>query len=372
MKKTFIALLMLCFSGITFAQDSTSLKRDIIETYAEIVHASYQDSLEATQLLQTAIDNFLAEPTQENFDLAKEAWLASREPYGQTEGYRFYDGPIEEVEGLINAWPLDEAYIDYVEGASDAGIINNTADYPEITAELLESLNEQGSEENIAVGYHAVEFLLWGQDFYEDGPGQRAYTDYTTAPNADRRGQYLKISTDLLVGHLEELVLAWSPDETDNYRATFLALPEDEAISLMVTGIGSLSNSELPGERMYTAYDNQDQEDEHSCFSDNTHRDILMNFLSIRNVYYGVYIRTDGTVIDGAGLNELVADSNGELGADMDALFASIELAIKAMHTPFDRAIVEPEYREQVLVTTDLIFDLGDAFDLVKQALNLS
>ena len=77
------------------------------------------------------------------------------------------DGP----EGLINAWPLDEAYIDYVEGDPAAGVVNDPDTYPTIDAELLTSLNEQGGEANISTGWHAIEFLLWGQDLSTDGPG---------------------------------------------------------------------------------------------------------------------------------------------------------------------------------------------------------
>ena len=59
---------------------------------------------------------------------ARKAWLAAREPYGQTEAFRFYGGPIDDAkgpEGRINAWPLDEAYIDSVKGKAGSGIINN-------------------------------------------------------------------------------------------------------------------------------------------------------------------------------------------------------------------------------------------------------
>ena len=72
---------------------------------------------------------------------------------------------------MINAWPMAEAYIDYVEGDPEAGIINNPDEFPQITAELIESLNEEGAEENISAGWHAIEFLLWSQDMNEVGPG---------------------------------------------------------------------------------------------------------------------------------------------------------------------------------------------------------
>ena len=114
----------------------------------------------------------------------------------------------------MNAWPLDEAYIDYVEGSPEAGIVNLPDDYPTIDADLLVSLNEQGGEANISTGWHAIEFLLWGQDLSTDGSGARPVEDYTTAPNADRRAAYLAVASDLLLTHLGQMVDAWAPGET--------------------------------------------------------------------------------------------------------------------------------------------------------------
>lgn len=340
-----------------------SLKAQAVATYTDIVYAGYEDSHALALELQAAIEAFVAEPSEESLQAARDAWLAAREPYGQTEAFRFYGGPIDDAdgpEGLINAWPLDEAYIDYVEGDPDSGIINNVADYPTIDAELLTSLNESGAEENISVGFHAIEFLLWGQDLSADGAGDRPYTDYTTAPNAERRAQYLTITAGLLVDHLAYLVEAWSPEREDNYRADFLARDPDEAITAILTGIGVLSKSELAGERMFTAYDNQDQEDEHSCFSDNTHRDIMNNVLGVRNVYLGEYTRVDGSVVSGTGLDKVMAAVDAEANErTLELLTLAVE-QVDAIPVPFDRAIVEPESRMQVLESVLTLFDLGD------------
>lgn len=151
-------------TAATAVEDNAAVdafKAEVVATYADIVYASYQDAYETVVTLQAALQTFVANPTEDTHQAAKDAWLAAREPYGQTEVYRFYGGPIDDAdgpEGLINAWPLDESYVDYVAGAPDAGIINNAADYPEINADLLESLNEAGAEENISTGYHAIEF----------------------------------------------------------------------------------------------------------------------------------------------------------------------------------------------------------------------
>src|SRR5690554_3544789 len=203
---------------------------EAVQTYAKIALASYEDTLSEAKKLEVALKAFVAEPTDATHVAAKNAWLASREPYLQTEVYRFYDGPIDAPdngpEGLLNAWPLDEAYIDYVEGDESTGMINDTT--VTIDAETLAAMNEEGGEENISTGYHAIEFLLWGQDMNDDGPGQRPYTDYVvraagTAENADRRGVYLTTVGAMLVEHLEQVAGAWKRKSKDNYREEFEA-----------------------------------------------------------------------------------------------------------------------------------------------------
>lgn len=373
----FALLSALLLIGGVAAQESeelTTVKQEFVETYAAIVLASYEDSLELAVELNEAIDTFLTEPSEETLEAARAAWLAAQEPYGQTEAYRFYGGPIDDEdgpEGLLNAWPLDEAYVDYVEGAPDAGIINNVEDYPEITRELLIDLNENGAEENISTGYHAIEFLLWGQDLSSDGNGNRPYTDYTEAPNAERRAQYLDIVSDLLVEHLESLIADWQPDGEDNYYATFVALEPDAAIQNILTGIGVLAKSELAGERMFTAWDNQDQEDEHSCFSDNTHRDIVTNFIGIQNVYLGSYSRLDGSVIEGAGLADVVENVDPELNARILELLDLADTQVTEIYVPFDQAIIRPDARPQVFETVNTLLDLGDSFADVALALGI-
>lgn len=352
-------------------------KRAFLTTYADIVFASYEDSLTEALKLQDALNTFVADPSPETMQAARTAWLAANEPYGQTEVYRFYGGPIDDADGpeaLLNAWPLDEAYIDYVDGAPDAGIINNPTEFPTIDGDLLISLNEVGAEENISMGYHAIEFLLWGQDLSRDSAGERPHTDYVPEeePNAERRAQYLTTASDLLVTHLEDLKNEWAPDGAGAYRTEFLALSPDEAIQKVLTGIGVLSKSELAGERMFTAYDNQDQEDEHSCFSDNTHRDIITNYQGIRNVFLGEYTRLDGSTVQGTGLAAVVATVDAELNTKVRDLLDKAQTEVNAIYVPFDQAIVLPDEQPKVLEAVYTLQDLGDATAEIAAALDLT
>jgi putative iron-regulated protein len=314
-------------------------ERAAVEHYAAGVHASYEASLASATALDAAVDAFVADPAEDTLAAAKQAWLTARDDYGLTEGFRFYGGPIDDEatgpEGQINAWPLDEAYIDYVEGDPTAGIVNDVETYPTIDSALITSLNEQGGEANISTGWHAVEFLLWGQDLSADGPGARPVTDYTDAANADRRATYLTVASDQLVADLTGLVEAWAPD-ADNYRASFLALDPDDALTAIITGVGELTRGELAGERMNVAYEERSQEDEHSCFSDNTTADLVANARSIQMVLTGAY-----PGLDGPGLVELFEQADEETATALrDSLAASVA-ALEAIPAPFDQHLAD-------------------------------
>ncbi|ABM94420.1 imelysin family protein [Methylibium petroleiphilum] len=310
--------------------------------YAVLVHANYEDSLQAARALQQAVVAFVATPSAEALAEARKRWLAAREFYGQTEAFRFYGGPIDDdkgPEGRINAWPMDESFVDGVQGKPGSGLIGNRKFV--ISKKNLAAQNERGGEENIATGWHAIEFLLWGQDRSETGPGDRSFEDFVDgkAPNADRRRQYLTVVTELLIDDLAGLVKAWAPATKGNYRARF-EQGGKESVRKILVGLGSLSRGELAGERLEVALNSQDQEDEHSCFSDNTHRDAVNNAKGIENVWLGRYVRADGSTLQGASLRELVAEKDAALAERGTRQIAASVAAAEAIQAPFDREIV--------------------------------
>ena len=351
-------------------------RSEVVSTYSSMVFAGYQDAMIDAQNLEQAINTFVADPTESNFEMTKEMWLVSRESYGPTEAFRFANGPIDAEdgpEGLLNAWPLDEVYVDYVEDAPNAGIINDLETYPTLDKALLESLNEAGGEANISIGYHAIEFLLWGQDLTDPSemlPGQRKYTDFVsgengTASNQDRRRQYLVHCADLLTDHLQLMIDQWTVGGP--YRSTIDNANVEEVLSNMLTAIATLSKSELGGERMFVAYDNQDQEDEHSCFSDNTDRDIRLNLDGIANVYRGSYKN-----ISGVSLEDLIKEADPSLGDEVSAALVAAETAVYATANPFDFAIFDGAERPKVLAAVTALQTLGDKLVQGAAALGLS
>jgi putative iron-regulated protein len=320
--------------------------------------------------LQAAVEQFVAGPTAHRLTEVREAWLAARGWYGQTEAFRFYGGPIDGEngpEGRLNAWPLDESYVDSVEDQPDAGIINDRA--LTISKAVLAENNERGGEENVSTGWHAIEFLLWGQDLSDDGPGARPYTDFVDGerPNADRRRRYLEVVTDMLIDDLQWLADAWAPGR-ENYRRGFEA-GAMESVRKIIVGIGSLSRGELAGERLEVPMSTQDQEDEHSCFSDNTQRDVLANALGISNVWLGRYLRRSGTLLEGPSLRQLVASADPALAERTTRQIAASVAGARAIEAPFDREIIgdsEAPGRLRVRATIDSL--VQQSKDLVDSA----
>lgn len=311
----------------------------VVSRYAEQVHFAYGESVDTARAMQTAIMAFTAAPSDATHRAAKDAWLAARDPYGKTEAFRFYDGPIDNAEdgpeGQINAWPMDEAYVDYVDGMPDAGIVNDPT--TTIDAATLSGLNEAGGETNIATGWHAIEFLLWGQDLAADGPGARPHTDFLDEDagglaNADRRRQYLEVATTLLIADLESVQTQWAPGSA--YADDLVGLPIEESLAKIMRGIGALAGGELAGERINVAYETKEQEDEHSCFSDNTHKDVLNNFLGVEQVYFASF---DG---DGPSLDDMIEARDPELAEQLRTRFEEVHADLDAFPTPFDQAIM--------------------------------
>ncbi len=339
--------------------------------YGVLVHANYEDALNGALALQQTIAAFVAAPSADGLAAARKAWLEAREFYGQSEAFRFYGGPIDDDKGpesRLNAWPLDESFIDGVKDQPQAGLINDRK--IALTKKTLASYNERGGEENISSGWHAIEFLLWGQDFNDAGPGQRSFEDFVDgkAPNADRRRRYLSVVTELLIDDLRFLVRAWAPSQSNNYRARF-ERGGNESLRKIFVGLGSLSRGELAGERLEVALASQDQEDEHSCFSDNTHRDAVTNALGIENVWLGRYKRRDGSLLQGPSLRELVAAKDAALAERTTQQIAASVRAAEGIQAPFDREVIggrDAPGRQRVQKTIDSL--VQQSKDLVAAA----
>ncbi|WP_193177061.1 imelysin family protein [Oricola nitratireducens] len=349
-----------------FAADVTA--EAVVKTYADLALAKYGDALTTARALDAATDALIANPSPETLRAARDAWRAARVPYQQSEVYRFGNAIVDDWEGRVNSWPLDEGLIDYVDASygtesdentlytanviakSEITINGRTVDASDLSPEFLSgTLQEAGDiEANVATGYHAIEFLLWGQDLNGTGPGagDRPATDYSTTQctngHCDRRAQYLDSATDLLVSDLEEMVGDWQDDGAA--RKQLLADPK-AALSVILTGMGSLSYGELAGERMKLGLILHDPEEEQDCFSDNTYNSHLYDAVGIQNVYLGTYRRVDGTTVSGPSISQLIAARDEAVDAELKA---KLQTTVDAMQAMAKRAETVEAYDQMI------------------------
>jgi putative iron-regulated protein len=350
---------LLACALVGFQAQATEIKpladiKDVVDHYGELAYTIFSDAKSSAEALQVKTDALIKTPNEATLNAARQAWLTARIPYLQSEVFRFGNSVVDDLEGQLNAWPLDEGLIDYV-AASYSGEMGNPAakaniiaspkltlgstqlDLTQLTPAKLTELNTLGgSEANVATGYHAIEFLLWGQDLngHKPGAGNRPFSDYAqgkacTHENCERRAAYLKAAVALLVSDLAKLQQHWAPNQK-NYRATLSVNPQD-ALTKMLVGMGSLSLGELAGERMKVALEANSTEDEQDCFSDNTHNSHFYDGKGINNIYYGRYQRLDGTTLSGPALSDWVNVKNPAQDTAMKQALSKTEVALKAI-----------------------------------------
>ena len=333
--------------SFSFIVKSTYAANDSINSlansYANLVSHYYNEVSLSTQEMHNAIIKFVQAPDNNSLTNAKNKWIAARSIYGITEAFRFYGGPIDGVnkygeegpEGLINAWPLNEAYIDYVKGSPNAGIINNLS--LEINNNTIIAANMSEDDADVSSGWHAIEFLLWGQDFSLETAGIREASDYLPTNEINiRRRAYLVATSALLLEHINWLSMEWL--ENGEGRKAFLN--KNDPGGAILTGIATLAGFELSSERIATALDSGDPEDEHSCFSDQTHNDVKANFNGIINVYLGKGLNGESF---SPSISEFVAKNNLKLHENILEIINETNISINNITVPFDKMLSEPK-----------------------------
>lgn len=350
---------------------SNEVAFEALSNYSELAWQMYTESLREVIRFNMAVYAFRKDPSAETFEAAKELWVQARKSYGRTEAFRFADTPIDEleIEIFINAWPLDEGYIDYTRDNPDSGIINQPDRYPKLNSVSLPQLNEGGGEANISTGWHAVEFLLWGQDFNPDGPGTRSWTDYTTAKNADRRMTYLVAATEILRSHIATVADEWSPFNYDGTPGEFFLRRPSRIIKTALRGVSSMAGREIASERLAAALRSRSQEDEHSCFSDTTHNDLVANMEGLEIVMFGKFVSASGKVqIDEKGLLDIIASADPKLAEKIKTQFYDAKSRIAAIPAPFDQAIIADEGSPPHQAIKDAIASLWEFVYLLSDA----
>ena len=395
-------IILLTFAFTVIFSYQLKADNEILVNYSNIAEAKYKDALILAKEMHSSIEKFMNNTNESNFIAVKDSWLKARTIYQQTEVFRFGNPLVDDWEGKVNAWPLDEGLIDYVDNTNyypsendfsnfnviankklkvegeliDASVIN-----PKLLSNKLHEIG--GNEANVATGYHAIEFLLWGQDLNgnESGSGNRPYTDFDleacTNDNCDRRREYLVAASQLLIEDLQYIQSVWSPK---GQARLDLLNDQNNGLKRILIGMGSLSYGELAGERMKLGLMLHDPEEEHDCFSDNTHNSHYYNVVGINNVFLGKYKSLDGKVVSGPSISSLLSEVDNGLNKktkkSIKNTLKSMKKIVKSANkgVTYDMLIAEGNEKGNQLIqnAVDSLIKQSKNIELTAAALNIN
>jgi putative iron-regulated protein len=259
---------------------------------------------------------------------------------------------------------LDEGFIDYVDHSYQASVSNAWAHANLIGSKAIDAAGRRvpinyivikqlqmlesssGIESNIATGYHALEFMLWGQDTHGflSGAGERPWTDFSLDPSlcsngkdlasniaaCRKRGEFLQAQSLHILSKLKEMRGYWAPGE-GNAGDRLQTSDVSEGLNRILFGLAAMSSEELAGERMHVAVMTNSPEEEQDCFSDDTHNSLWFNALGIENFYYGRYKGRSHIKLETDSLAALAAKYYPELAREIDAGFSETKAAMKVI-----------------------------------------
>ena len=384
-----------------FDDEKTVGAGDVAASYVRIAHSRYSESLKSAQLLLKETRDFLKAPSEKSHENLKKAWLTAHLTYSRCEVFRFGNPNVDAWESKVNAWPMDEGLIDYVsedylfhEGNPHARRNIIQKGRLPVTDELISEFQSGADpkaapvtsitdmESNVTTGFHAIEFLLWGQDTgTEQGQsGKRSYTDFLTDERAtngfnDRRRNYLIAAVRLLCADLRRMVIEWDP-QGRLYSKVFLELPPEEQARRILLGLGSLCYAEMAIERMRVALMTSDQEEEQSCFSDTTLLAIHSNAVAIETLYLGSDGLLKGKAIQASSLSAWVKQSRPELDLELQKAFVETRRQVVALARNYEHGkyfdwMIRADNQEGRKQINDLIDQLRHQATLLEKVQNL-
>jgi len=214
--------------------------KSIFTHYYQSGSSRIKELKDCSRKLNNLTIQLLDDNTESSFSPLKTQWSAchhafqSALPYIQniTENQK----SAHLLAARIDSNPIMPGYIDHVQGYPHSGIVND------ITLELTRDsiINQQGitADSDISLGFHVIEFLLWGENRYNNNTRERAVSDYHPEEKPDhpnnRRRRYLTLVLDILDRDIQSLSKLWD----ENQR---IPENEDEGIAALKNTIAGMS-----------------------------------------------------------------------------------------------------------------------------------
>ncbi|MBK8441994.1 MAG: imelysin [Sphingobacteriales bacterium] len=277
--------------------------KDILSNIGEnVILQTYEDLAAKAQNLYIAAQTLKNNPTSANLEGAKAAWVETRLPWEQSEGFLF--GPVEQ-EGLdpsLDSWPVNVTDLNNV-------LLSNNA----LTAEFLDQ------QEGTLKGFHTIEFLLWSES------SNKQIADFTS-----REFEYLVAAAEVLSIDAQELYYLWKPDG-ENFIKNILDAGNGSQVYISqksaleeITNALIIISDEVANGKINDPFSQQDLSLEESRFSANSKADFTDNMRSIQNIYTGKF----STFGNGKSLSTIVGEKNSSVNTEV---LQQINVAIAAI-----------------------------------------
>ena len=141
-----------------------------LEFYSHSAAVRSQLLITQTKNLQEAVTAFLFDPNLDNLDAAQRVWLSAHQSFLEANFYvsatkpgmpSAASGSAGQLPHMIDAWPMQEGFLDSLQLYPTSGIINDLT--LSIDEQTLRNQHGITAAEEVSLGFHAIEFLLWAR-----------------------------------------------------------------------------------------------------------------------------------------------------------------------------------------------------------------
>jgi uncharacterized iron-regulated protein len=236
-------------------------RNERLSSLTKLAEDAYKKLHKAIQTLSDQVIDLGTQPTQKKLEISQSSWLDAHNAYLNTSIFRTIislsgvtppplstdneesDRIIHESHIRIDQYPYIPGYLDAVKGFPSSGLIFSEQT---ITEEFLNIEHQFSDTAYVAIGFHALEVMLFGDT------GNRASTDFApkkqtttltkTAPAA-RRSEYSRLLVKILLSDIKDIKRNWVGQHS-HYQESLSKLPI-EALKQLLTKSIELERKDL-------------------------------------------------------------------------------------------------------------------------------
>lgn len=328
---------------------------EVLTDYTNLtVIKTYENMASNAISLVDVIQNFGTELSDAEVEAAAEAWKDTREFWEKSEAFLFGPAAFNNLDPLLDSWPLDKDQLDQVLADVEDEKIAMSSDY--VRNSLGSSLR----------GFHAVEYLL-----FRDGAAR------TAASFSDAELTYLEAVAQVLAEDCTTLEAWWTGAENlTSQKQSLLEAAEievgdafgTEMINAGLSGSRYVSQSAALEEIIQGAMDIADEVgnakiadpvesgnvlDVESWYSWNSLTDFVNNINSIENAYLGGLSENER----GASFSDLVKAESASLDEEIKTNIATAKTQINSIGQPFRNNLSNTSATDAAIEACNNLFD---------------